>query len=181
MTIVDPRELELPDVGRIVLEDAETGERVLVDTSDRKTRVRYASEVGLPPGFSILDRGDSEDMIGLVRGELALDRKERRFPRKQTLGEIFSMAVNKGTTVVELVEAAYPHLMEELPDLMRVYAGYTEFKASKGLLDYDDLLVKLRDALVAHAALTERLARQYRYLMVDRRRSSGCSPRRTRT
>ncbi len=56
MTIVDPRELELPDVGRIVLEDAETGERVLVDTSDRRTRVRYASEVGgwhgdLPSGF----------------------------------------------------------------------------------------------------------------------------------
>jgi len=128
---------------------------------------RYATEIGLAPGFSILDRGDSEDVIGLVRGELALDRKERRFPRKQTLGEIFSMAVNKGTTVAELVATDYPHLVEELPDVMRVYAGYTEFKSTKSLLDYDDLLVKLRDALGNHAALAERLGRQYRYLMVD--------------
>ena len=56
MPIADPRELELPEVGRIVLEDAETGERLLVDTSDRRTRVRYATEVGgwhedLPAGF----------------------------------------------------------------------------------------------------------------------------------
>ena len=46
LTIVDPRELELPDVGRIILEDAETGERVLVNTSDRRTRVRYAEKIG---------------------------------------------------------------------------------------------------------------------------------------
>src|SRR5689334_6083800 len=128
---------------------------------------RYAREIELAPSFTILDRGDSEDVVGLVRGELALDKKERRFPRKQTLGEIFSMAVNKGTTVTELVETAYPHLVEELPDLMRVYAGYTEFKNAKQLLDYDDLLVKLRDALATHAELAARLGRQYRYVMVD--------------
>ncbi len=128
---------------------------------------RYASDVGLAPSFTILDRGDSEDVIGLVRGELALDRKERRFPRKQTLGEIFSMAVNKGTTVVELVETAYPHLAEEMPDLLRVYARYTEFKDTKQLLDYDDLLVRLRNALATNAELAARLGRQYRYLMVD--------------
>jgi len=128
---------------------------------------RYATEVGLSPTFTILDRGDSEDVIGLVRGELALDRKERRFPRKRTLGEIFSMAVNKGTTVAELVAAEYPHLVEELQDLLRVYARYTEFKDTKHLLDYDDLLVKLRNALATNGALAARLGRQYRYLMVD--------------
>ncbi len=128
---------------------------------------RYASEVGLAPSFTILDRGDSEDVIGLVRGELALDKKERRFPRKQTLGEIFSMAVNKGTTVVDLVETEYPHLAEEIEDLLKVYARYTEFKETKQLLDYDDLLVRLRNALAANAELAAGLGRQYRYLMVD--------------
>jgi uncharacterized protein (DUF58 family) len=46
LPIVDPRELEMPDVGRIILEDAETGEHVLVNTSDRRTRVRYAEAIG---------------------------------------------------------------------------------------------------------------------------------------
>jgi len=46
ISICDRRELEIPDVGRILLEDAETGELVEVDTSDRKVRERYAREAG---------------------------------------------------------------------------------------------------------------------------------------
>ena len=38
VSITDPRELELPDIGFIDLMDAETGERILVDTSDKKVR-----------------------------------------------------------------------------------------------------------------------------------------------
>ncbi|MFN8620879.1 MAG: DUF58 domain-containing protein [Chloroflexota bacterium] len=39
--LVDPREQELPDVGPVLLVDAETGERLQVDTSDRRLRVRF--------------------------------------------------------------------------------------------------------------------------------------------
>jgi len=42
VTIVDPREVQLPDVGLIELEDSETGEIVLVDTSSPEVRRRYA-------------------------------------------------------------------------------------------------------------------------------------------
>jgi uncharacterized protein (DUF58 family) len=38
----DPRELELPDVGVVALEDAETGATAFVDTSDRRLRAEYA-------------------------------------------------------------------------------------------------------------------------------------------
>ncbi len=40
--IVDPREEELPNVGRLRLEDAETGEQIEIDTSDRRMRAEYA-------------------------------------------------------------------------------------------------------------------------------------------
>lgn len=39
----DPRERELPPVGIVELEDAETGAHVLVDTSDRRVRAQYAA------------------------------------------------------------------------------------------------------------------------------------------
>lgn len=39
--LVDPRELDLPDVGMIVMEDAETGEQLFVDTHDAKFRKRF--------------------------------------------------------------------------------------------------------------------------------------------
>jgi len=38
----DPRESELPDVGAIVFEDAETGEQMFLDTHDRGFRKRFA-------------------------------------------------------------------------------------------------------------------------------------------
>jgi uncharacterized protein (DUF58 family) len=44
--VVDPAELELPDVGLILVEDAETGEQLLVDTSDPLLRGRLAVQVG---------------------------------------------------------------------------------------------------------------------------------------
>ena len=42
--VYDRRELEMPDVGLIELEDAETGEHMTVDTSDAQFRRRYAEE-----------------------------------------------------------------------------------------------------------------------------------------
>ena len=42
VTITDPKELDLPDIGLIELEDAESGEEVLVDTSDESWRRHYA-------------------------------------------------------------------------------------------------------------------------------------------
>ena len=45
LRIIDDRERELPDVGLIELEDEETGEQILIDTSDEYFRKRYAEVV----------------------------------------------------------------------------------------------------------------------------------------
>jgi uncharacterized protein (DUF58 family) len=43
--VVDPAELDLPDLGLILVEDAETGEQMLVDTSDPLLRGRLRTQV----------------------------------------------------------------------------------------------------------------------------------------
>jgi uncharacterized protein (DUF58 family) len=43
--VVDPMELDLPDLGLVLVEDAETGEQVLADTSDPLFRQRLKDEV----------------------------------------------------------------------------------------------------------------------------------------
>lgn len=43
--IVDPREEELPDVGLVTLEDAETGEQLEFDTSSRSARMAFLNAV----------------------------------------------------------------------------------------------------------------------------------------
>jgi DNA helicase-2/ATP-dependent DNA helicase PcrA len=128
---------------------------------------RAGRRLGLEPSFTILDRGDSEDVVNLLRARAGLDKKDRRFPRKGTILEIISMAVNRSATLPEVVEATYTHLYENLEDLERLAEQYGRYKREKNLADYDDLLVLLRDLVRDHADVAEQLSRTYRYVMVD--------------
>jgi DNA helicase-2/ATP-dependent DNA helicase PcrA len=127
----------------------------------------YGRKIELEPSFSIMDRPDSEDLIQMIRTELGLNAKEKRFPRKQTVGEIFSMALNKQVTIAELIERDYPHLYDFLDDLLRLYERYVEYKKTRGLLDYDDLLIKLKELLSSDEGTRRRLSENYRFIMVD--------------
>jgi DNA helicase-2/ATP-dependent DNA helicase PcrA len=127
----------------------------------------YGRKIELEPSFSIMDRPDSEDLIQMIRTELGLNAKEKRFPRKQTVGEIFSMALNKQWTISDLIERDYPHLYDFLDDLLRLYERYVEYKKTRGLLDYDDLLIKLKELLEKDEATRRRLSETYRFIMVD--------------
>ena len=128
---------------------------------------RYASLLGFANAFTILDRGDSEDAINLIRTRLGLDKKARRFPRKQTIAEIISLAANKTTSVAEVLDSQFPHLFSELDPLSRIEEYYRQYKRERSLLDYDDLLTHLRELLRTHPEVAERLSRTYRYIMVD--------------
>ena len=127
----------------------------------------FGRRIELPPSFTIMDRSDSEHAIRLLRAELGLNNKDKRFPRKQTVAEVISMAVNKQTTVPELIEREYPHLCDFLDDLLRLADGYMRYKSAKTLVDYDDLLTKLKDLLANHEDVRRRLSDTYRYIMVD--------------
>jgi ATP-dependent DNA helicase UvrD/PcrA len=128
---------------------------------------RTARRLGLQPNFTILDRGDSEDVVNLLRSRAGLDKKDRRFPRKGAIVEILSMAVNRAKTVPEVVEDSYAQLYDHLDDLVRLGEQYARYKREQNLLDYDDLLVFLRDLLRDHPDVAQQLSRTYRYVMVD--------------
>jgi uncharacterized protein (DUF58 family) len=40
--VIDPLELDLPDLGLVTMRDSETGEQLLVDTHDKAFRTRFA-------------------------------------------------------------------------------------------------------------------------------------------
>src|SRR5436853_2002631 len=127
----------------------------------------FGRRINLSPSFTIMDRPDSEDAIQVLRTEMGLNNIDKRFPRKQTVAEIFSMALNKQTTVPNLIEQDYPHLYESLDDLLRLYERYVEYKTTKTLVDYDDLLTKLKDLLATHEEARRRLSQRYQFIMVD--------------
>jgi len=128
---------------------------------------RYGSAIGLPPAFTILDRGDAEDIVSLLRAQLGLDRKDKRFPRKNTLADIFSAAVNKSRSLSDILEDEYGHLLEYEDEITELREAYARYKAERASLDYDDLLVKLHQLLAEQEPLRERLSDTYRFVMVD--------------
>jgi DNA helicase-2/ATP-dependent DNA helicase PcrA len=128
---------------------------------------RHGKVLGLNSNFTILDRRDAEDVINLLRAQMSLDRKEKRFPRKRAIADMFSAAVNKSRPLEELIEDDYGHLLEHLGDLVELCVRYRAYKEERQLLDYDDLLVKLRDLLSLNPEIRTRLSHRYRYVMVD--------------
>jgi len=176
---VDPRTILLLTFTRRAAEEMLRRASLLIDNrcdkvsggtfhSFANTVLRHhGRKIDLEPSFSIMDRPDSEDLIQMIRTELGLNAKEKRFPRKQTVGEIFSMALNKQWTISDLIERDYPHLYDFLDDLLRLYERYVEYKKTRGLLDYDDLLIKLKELLEKDESTRRRLSETYRFIMVD--------------
>src|SRR5262245_37089574 len=83
----DPREVELPDIGPIVMEDAETGEQLYVDRHDKKFRRRFyeaarqreaaLSEAFKRAGVDALSLSTEDDLVKAIVG-FAKRRQQRR-------------------------------------------------------------------------------------------------------
>lgn len=86
VTVNDPHETSLPDVGLIEVEDAETGQRRIVDTSSPQVRQRYQDLAQKrSQGLELFLRRLSIDQIGVTAGDDYLQdligffhRRERR-------------------------------------------------------------------------------------------------------
>jgi DNA helicase-2/ATP-dependent DNA helicase PcrA len=128
---------------------------------------RHGSAIDLRPNFTILDRGDMEDVINLVRSRMNLASRERRFPKKGTIAEAISMARNKRRPIDEEIEIDYPHLIEHQEEIRALAANYDSYKRERGLVDYDDLLYRLAELMENHPSIRDRLSAAYRYIMVD--------------
>ncbi len=128
---------------------------------------RYGRPIGLEPAFTILDRGDAEDLINLVRTQLGLSEKDKRFPRKGTLADIFSKCENTLQSLEDVVLDEFVHFSEHLEDVEKLKRTYDSVKRQRQLLDYDDLLVKLRQLLSEDETVCRTVSQHYRYILVD--------------
>ena len=126
----------------------------------------HAEAIGLPPSFSILDRGDAEDLVDMVRDDLGCAKARKRFPRKSTCLAIYSYAVNAQTPLRKTLAAAFPWCAEWEDELSRLFAAYVEAKQAQGALDYDDLLLYWAKMMEV-PDLAGMVARRFDHVLVD--------------
>lgn len=128
---------------------------------------RHGRVLGIEPGFTIMDRGDAEDLIALLRVQLGLNEKDKRFPRKGTIAEIYSKCENTLRGLEEIVLGEFSHFADHLEALGKLQRAYQLAKRQRQLLDYDDLLVLLREVLTKDEQTRLTISQQFRYILVD--------------
>lgn len=102
---------------------------------------RYAHTVGLEPSFSVLDRGDSADLMDVARQELKLASLAKRFPKKDACLAIYSRRVNSQEPLADCLRKAFPWCIDWQAELTLLFRRYIELKQRHQCLDYDDLLL----------------------------------------
>src|SRR5665811_142522 len=113
----------------------------------------YAGRIGLDSGFTIHDRGDSADLMNLVRHELGASCKAKRFPLKGTCLAIYSATINTMLPLEEVLQRRFPWCAEWQDELKQLFLAYVEAKQKQHVLDYDDLLLYWAQMAVSYTHL----------------------------
>jgi len=127
---------------------------------------RYAHNLGLDPGFSVLDRADAADMLDVIRHELQLSKKSRRFPKKDTCLAIYSRCVNAQKPLPDSLNETFPWCADWEEELRQLFRHYAEQKQESQVLDYDDLLLYWSH-LVADKELAAEIGSWFDHVLVD--------------
>lgn len=126
----------------------------------------YAVQIGLAENFTIHDRGDAEDLMGLVRHELGFTGTEKRFPLKSTCVSIYSRVVNTQGGLAQVLAEAFPWCTEWEAQLRQLFGAYVEAKQEQNVLDYDDLLLGWHE-MMGEPSLAAQLSGRFDHVLVD--------------
>lgn len=128
---------------------------------------QYGYLLGFSPNFTVLDRGDSEDLLNLLKNSLGFPGAKRHAPKKETLATILSKIKNQSKTLEEIITTEYPNFVDLIPQIERLFKEYELYKREHQLMDYDDLLINWLTILKDYPQVREEVGRRYNYIMVD--------------
>ena len=126
----------------------------------------YALRIGLQENFTIHDRGDAEDLMGLVRHEIGLSETKNRFPLKGTCLSIYSRVLNTCDPLERVLQQTYPWCSQWEAELKRLFGAYVEAKQQQNVLDYDDLLLFWAE-MMGEPALAAEVGGRFDHVLVD--------------
>jgi DNA helicase-2/ATP-dependent DNA helicase PcrA len=127
---------------------------------------QYAPRIGLQASFTILDRGDAEDLLALSRHELGQSTLKSRFPSKATCLAVYSRVVNSEAPLSDVLRRGYPWCAHWEPELKKLFEAYVSAKQAQNVLDYDDLLLYWSHT-VGEPALAREIGDRFDHVLVD--------------
>lgn len=127
---------------------------------------RYARFADLKNNFTVIDRSDAEDVVNHIRGKI-IDKKEKRFPKKSTILDIYSKTINKDIPLDVIVKKEYKQFEHCTEKLIEIANAYNNYKKERSMLDYDDLLLYLKALLMSNEEVRKQISLKYKYVLID--------------
>jgi len=179
---VPPERILLLTFTRRAADDMLARAAVLSGESSRSRRLRggtfhavahqmlsaFAEPLGLQPGYSVLDPADAADVMDLLRDEhgLAGEGRQERAPRPSTLVDVYSRCVNTARRVADVIATDFPWCVDDTELIGALCKAYVSRKRERSQLDFDDLLLYWRAALVDER-IGPQLASLFDHVLVD--------------
>jgi len=127
----------------------------------------YATRIALTANFTIHDRADAEDLMGLARNaHPGVEATERRFPAAATCVAIYSRTVNSEAALADVLADDYPWCAHCEDRLRAVFQAYVEAKQAQQILDLDDLLLYWA-AMMEEPGLAAEIGSRFDHVLVD--------------
>ncbi len=127
----------------------------------------YANEIGHTSRFTILDQEDAKSLIKVCVKSLNIDTAARKFPSPAKILSVISFARNSGQPLEDVLELRLSHQIDLLPVIEQIAKMYDHRKKEADAMDFDDLLLNLRELLAKNEKVRARLAQQFEYVLVD--------------
>jgi DNA helicase-2/ATP-dependent DNA helicase PcrA len=128
---------------------------------------RHAEEFGFTKSFTILDRDDQKSMMNSVVTACKIETKKNKFPKADVLASMFSLVVNTGQALEDIVIERYPYFEDWLIELAQVMEAYIAKKEKTNSMDFDDLLVRTVALLKSRPDLLALYQKKFRHILVD--------------
>ncbi|MBE0662574.1 MAG: ATP-dependent helicase [Bacteroidales bacterium] len=130
---------------------------------------RWAYLIGIPNNFTIIDTEDTADIIDLVKKELGITgmKDGPAFPRKGKIQKIISRARNLERSVKDVITEFFDENLDYVEEIEILDQAQQKYKAMSNLLDYDDLMLVLRDKLRDNEEFRSRIQQSIKYVLVD--------------
>jgi DNA helicase-2/ATP-dependent DNA helicase PcrA len=126
----------------------------------------YAESIGLSPSFTVHDRADSVDLMGLLRHERGLGETHSRFPSKGTCSAIYSRSVNSQSSLESVLRLGFPWCAPWRAELAALFDAYIAEKQRQQVLDYDDLLLYW-SGMMQEPAFAAAIGARFDHVLVD--------------
>ena len=126
----------------------------------------YGKALSIPSDFTVMDQSDAADLMGMLRSEMGVEKRDRRFPRKETLVAIYSRTVNAQEKLDRVLMRQFPWCRDEIETLAKIFEAYTRRKRENNVFDYDDLLLVWK-ALCDAPGAGEAMGDRFDHVLVD--------------